>query len=156
MLFKVVVVCSMEIHLWQWRGQFQWIPGLSHGRPISHWPDLDFPETSDTLRLEGKNVADVRWKQMSTKDEFDRRHHHFPREYCSPRRAIKKILPDGHNGGEEIMHAQKKIQCNSRSLWLYRRRCGSRSLVGCGLLRSYSGVYLGSSPIRGSGAVLAG
>lgn len=108
----------------------------------------------DTLRLEGKNVVDVRWKQTSTKDEFDRRHHHFPREYCSPRKTIKQILPDGHNGGEEITHAQDKAQCNSCSLWLYRRRCGSRSLVGCGLLRSYSGVYLGSSPIRGSGAVL--
>ena len=42
------------------------------------------------------------------------------------------------------------------ALAIYRRRCGSLSLVGCGLLRSYSGVYLGSIPIRGSGAVVGG
>ncbi len=39
------------------------------------------------------------------------------------------------------------------------RRGASLSLAGCGLLRSgypESGVYLGSIPIRGSGAVVAG
>lgn len=44
--------------------------------------------------------------------------------------------------GHQIMHAQG---CPCFLSWVYRRpRCGSRSLVGCGLLRSYSGVYLGS------------
>lgn len=101
-----------------------------------------------------KNVADVEEgvnKALSRSPKSS-----FPRKYCSPRRTIKQILPDGHNGGQETMHAQGMVQCSSCSLWLYRRRCGSRSLMGCGLLRSYSGVYLGSSPIRGSGAVLAG
>ena len=47
-----------------------------------------------------------------------------------------------------------------KASFIYRRRAGSLSLVGCGLLRSGyadSGVYLGSiPPIRGSGAVVAG
>lgn len=48
---------------------------------------------------------------------------------------------------------QKKKNTSGDHL-VYRRRCGL-SLVACGL-RSYSGVYLGSIPIRGSGAVVVG
>lgn len=53
---------------------------------------------------------------------------------------------------------KETMDAGKRNLWaiilVYRRRWGS-FLVACGL-RSYSGVYLGSIPIRGSGAVVAG
>lgn len=81
----------------------------------------------------------------------------FPRQHHGPRETISNFIRWATMEEKDIMHAQDKASSvRSSLLLLYRRRCGSRSLVGWGPLRSYSGVYLASIPIRGSGAVLAG
>lgn len=121
--------------------------------------EIGAPGTFKSIfRLKGNICGRREVEEMSPEEKnYGRRHHQkFPRHHHCPRRIIGTFIQWAIMKEKETMHAQDKARCHPCLLHLYRRRCGSRSLVGCGLLRSYSGVYLASIPIRGSGAVLAG
>ena len=82
----------------------------------------------------------------------------YPRGVITVQGRENKILSSSGPQGDrrKVIHACTSKNSMPTLAGAYRRRCGSRSLVGWGLLRSYSGVYLGSIPIRGSGAVVVG